>query len=127
MRISNFRVHDNVDELYPFENHGVALVSPRSDSEEVSKQSGKGMSQGVWRRLSMPDDTPYHGLVARTRTAPYTGKKVGYHVMRKLADDSLRLPTENASKVQLTHAHLRGIEGRQNTHAEGQLSDSIEL
>jgi hypothetical protein len=85
------------------------------------------MSQGVWQRLSMPDDTPYHGLVARTRTAPCTGKKVGDHVMRRLSDDSLRLPTEKTSKVQLTHAHLKGTEGRQNTDAEGQLSDAIQL
>ena len=50
MRIIDFKVCDNGDGLYPFENHGVALVSTRSDSEEVSKQSGerKGMSQGVW-------------------------------------------------------------------------------
>jgi hypothetical protein len=41
MRMSNFGVHDNVNELYPFETHGVALVSTRSDLEEVSKQSGK--------------------------------------------------------------------------------------
>jgi hypothetical protein len=91
MRIIDFIVRDDIDGLYPFENHSVALVSTRSDSEEVSKQSRerKGMSQGVWQRLSMPDDTPYRGLVARTRTAPCTGKEVGNHVIKRLSDDSL--------------------------------------
>src|SRR5487761_1512318 len=36
----------------------------------------------------MPDDTPYRGLVARTRTAPCTGKEMRDYVMRGLSDDS---------------------------------------
>jgi hypothetical protein len=72
----------------------------------------------------MPDNTPYHGLVAWTRTAPYTGKVKDYH--KNLLGAVRRLAMQTHHEIEkLAHPHLKDVEGIQKIHAENQLSGFI--
>jgi hypothetical protein len=73
----------------------------------------------------MPDNTPYHGLVAWTRTAPYTGKVKDYHKNLLGAVRRLAMQTHHEIEKKLAHPHLKDVEGIQKIHAENQLSGFI--
>ncbi len=76
----------------------------------------------------MPDDTPYRGLVAWTRTAPCTGKVEDYNEKPDWEQYcGWPCKTHHENEEQLTHCHLKDVEGTQDIHAENQLSSFIKL
>ena len=75
----------------------------------------------------MPDNTPYHGLVAWTRTAPCTGKVRDYQE-RPDPEQSSGLPCRTHHEIEkLVHCHLKDVKGIQDIHAETQLSGFIRV
>jgi hypothetical protein len=67
------------------------------------------MIQGALRCLFMPDDTPYRGLVARTRTAPCMGKENRGRNHERAVTAAPRLPAKkmhHENKVEVLHIRL---------------------
>jgi len=74
----------------------------------------------------MPDNTPYHGLVAWTRTAPCTGKVKDYHEKPDWEQSCGWLcKTHHEIEEKLTHCHPKDVEEIQDIHAENRLSGFI--